>query len=323
MAPVTVAVVGATGSQGGAVVAELLKYPERYRVRGLTRDVNKPAAQLLSAKGVEVVSADLSAGSNALIGAFAGASVIFGLTDFWASCSSAIEVQQGRNLVDAAAATATLTHFVWSALPDPVALSHGKYLHVHHWKGKSEVTEYINATYPALWEKTTTVLFPNYFENCLTNPASYLPKNVSGTYVHSFLHSPTTVLPNVSIADTGKLVRAVIEDGQQYFTKTIAFYAQSLSEAEKVKVLGEVLNVPTKYTQISPEEFQQGLIETVSMTEEDALDFTEQLLIFETFGNVYARDEFIQAADIPGLSLTTWKEFIQGHDLLGKMNHPN
>ncbi|KAM0447550.1 hypothetical protein ACHAO4_008877 [Trichoderma viride] len=315
MAPVTVAVVGATGSQGGAVVKELLKHPERYQVRGLTRDVNKPAAQLLSAKGVEVVSADLSAGSNALVGAFAGASIIFGLTDFWASRSSAVEVQQGKSLVDAAAATPTLTHFVWSALPDPVALSNGKYLNVHHWKSKSEVTEYINKTYPALWKKTTTILFPNYFENCLTNPASYLPKNVSGTYVHSFLHSPTTVLPNVSIADTGKLVRAVIEDGQQYFTKTIAFYAQSLSEAEKLKALGEGI--------IRPAEFQQGLVETCPMTEENALDFTEQLLIFETFGNVYARDEFVQAADIPGLSLTTWTEFIQGHDLLGKINHPN
>lgn len=34
------------------------------------------------------------------------------------------------------------------------------------------------------------------------------------------------------------------------------------------------------------------------MTDENALDFTEQLMIFETFGNVYARDEFIQAADV-------------------------
>lgn len=157
---------------------ELLKFPEKYRVRGLTRDVTKPAAQLLSAKGVEVVSADLSAGSTALVGAFAGTSIIFGLTDFWASRSSAVEVKQGKSLVDAVAATPTLTHFVWSALPDPVALSNGKYMNVHHWKGKSEVTEYINETYPALWEKTTTILFPNYFENCLTNPASYLPKNV-------------------------------------------------------------------------------------------------------------------------------------------------
>jgi hypothetical protein len=34
------------------------------------------------------------------------------------------------------------------------------------------------------------------------------------------------------------------------------------------------------------------------MTEDVALDFTEQLLIFEPFGNVYARDEFVQAADV-------------------------
>lgn len=58
------------------------------------------------------------------------------------------------------------------------------------------------------------------------------------------------------------------------------------------------MNVPTKYNQLSPAEFQQGLVETCPMTEENALDFTEQLLIFETFGNVYARDEFVQAADV-------------------------
>lgn len=58
------------------------------------------------------------------------------------------------------------------------------------------------------------------------------------------------------------------------------------------------MNVPTKYNQISAAEFQQGLVKNCPMTEENALDFTEQLLIFETFGNVYARDEFIQAADV-------------------------
>jgi hypothetical protein len=237
-------------------VTELLKYPDRYRVRGLTRNITKPAAQLLSAKGVEVISADLNAGFDGLVDAFAGASIIFGLTDFWTSRSSEVEIQQGKNLVDAAAATPSLTHFVWSALPDPIALSDGKYRNVHHWKGKSEVTEYIEKTYPVLWGKTTTILFPNYFENCLTKPGFYLPKNVcitvtylcvigtkicqvSGTYTHSFLHNPATVLPNVSIADTGKIVRAVIEDGQQYYTKTISFYAQSLSEAENLRVFGE------------------------------------------------------------------------------------
>lgn len=162
-------------------MTELLKHPDRYQVRGLTRDITKPAAQLLSAKGVEVVPADLNAGFDVLVRAFSGASIIYGLTDFWASHSSEVEIQQGKSIVDAAAATPTLKHFLWSALPDPVALSNGKYLNVHHWKGKSEVTEYIKDKNPVLWEKTTTILFPNYFENCLTKPALYLPRNVCST----------------------------------------------------------------------------------------------------------------------------------------------
>ena len=34
------------------------------------------------------------------------------------------------------------------------------------------------------------------------------------------------------------------------------------------------------------------------MSENIALDFTEQLMIFENCGNVYARDEFVQANEV-------------------------
>lgn len=85
---------------------------------------------------------------------------------------------QGKAIVDAAARTTTLQHFVWSALPDPVKLSGGKILNVNHWKSKSLVTEYIQQEKPALWTKTTVILFPNYFENCLNTPERYLPGRV-------------------------------------------------------------------------------------------------------------------------------------------------
>ena len=123
--------------------------------------------------------ASLNDSRDTLIKVFDGANIIFGMTDFWSSGSSAIEVAQGSAIADAAAATPTLRHFIWSALPDPVKMSQGKYLNVHHWKSKSDVTEYIKSRQPDLWTKTTTILFPNYFENCLTNPDRYLPKNVS------------------------------------------------------------------------------------------------------------------------------------------------
>jgi uncharacterized protein YbjT (DUF2867 family) len=54
-----ITVFGATGNQGGSVVRAILNHPElskEWKVRGITRNVNKPDAQALVGKGVEMVS---------------------------------------------------------------------------------------------------------------------------------------------------------------------------------------------------------------------------------------------------------------------------
>ncbi|PLN79461.1 hypothetical protein BDW42DRAFT_201666 [Aspergillus taichungensis] len=312
-----VVVIGATGSQGGSVVTEFLKHPHLYHIRAITRDPSKSKAQKLAAQGVELFRADLGGDRENLAAAFAGADVIYALTDFWQHQSAAAEIQQGKAIADTAAEITTLRHFIWSALPDPVALSGGQFLNVHHWKGKSLVTEYIQTQKPDLWAKTTTILFPNYFENTLTYPHQYLPvKDDKGIYNVSFPHSPQTVMPNVAIRDTGKLVHLVLEAGAHYFTKTIAFWSEAISEADKLAELGSYYKVPTRYQPSSASEFQQLLKSRDGMSEDIALDFTEQLLIFEKCGNVYAREEFVQAKDIPGLKLQNWSEFIRQHKLL-------
>ncbi|KAL4880039.1 hypothetical protein BJY04DRAFT_219571 [Aspergillus karnatakaensis] len=126
-------------------------------------------------------------------------------------------------------------------------------------------------------------------------------------------------MPNVSIIDTGKLVRAILEAGSAYLTRTIAFYSQALSEAEKLAALGKKYQVPTRYDKISAREFQRILESRYKMTSAIALDLTEQLMILEEFGkdvgNVYARQEFVQATDIPGLSLQSWSDFLDRNDL--------
>ena len=51
-------VFGATGAQGGALIAHVLQHPKlskMYQLRGITRDDTKPAAIALKEKGVEVV----------------------------------------------------------------------------------------------------------------------------------------------------------------------------------------------------------------------------------------------------------------------------
>lgn len=54
-----ITVFGATGNQGGSVITHLLndsQVSQEYKIRGITRDTSKPAAQELAKKGVEVVS---------------------------------------------------------------------------------------------------------------------------------------------------------------------------------------------------------------------------------------------------------------------------
>jgi uncharacterized protein YbjT (DUF2867 family) len=54
-----ITVFGATGNQGGSVITQLLndsKLSQEFKIRGITRDSSKPAAQELAKKGVEVVA---------------------------------------------------------------------------------------------------------------------------------------------------------------------------------------------------------------------------------------------------------------------------
>lgn len=97
-------IVGATGNQGGSVIKSILGDPkatEQFRLRGITRDTSKPAAQALTKQGVEMVSADL--GDKASIAkAFEGAWGVFAVTDYWATMKKEVEVKQGKALADAA-----------------------------------------------------------------------------------------------------------------------------------------------------------------------------------------------------------------------------
>ena len=186
------------------------------------------------------------------------AQIIYAMTDFWQSLSATVEEKQGNELMDIAAKLPKLEHMIWASLPDGKTISGGKYPNILHWQSKAAVTNYIQTKHPALWEKTTEVLFPNYFENCVTQAGRYLPVKVSlhsqssfrivcltsaqqenGDYVRSFVLRPSTLLPNVSIEDTGKLVGHVLENAEKYHKKTIAFYAEALSESEKAQRIAE------------------------------------------------------------------------------------
>ena len=112
-----IAVVGATGAQGGGLVRAIVNDPgSGFVARAITRDVNSEKAQALAKLGVEVVAANLD-DADSLARAFAGAYGVFCLTNFWEHFSPEKEYAQVQAQA-AAAKNAAVHHAIWSTLED-------------------------------------------------------------------------------------------------------------------------------------------------------------------------------------------------------------
>jgi uncharacterized protein YbjT (DUF2867 family) len=148
-----IAVVGATGQQGGAV-ARALQAGNQFKVRALTRDPAKHRAL-----ADEIVQADLNR-PETLTPAFAGAHGVFLVTNSWEA--GADEVEQATAAVRAAK-DAGVKHVVWSSLPDVKAISGGKF-HVPHFTGKAKVDRIVKE---AGFANHTFVIAPFYYQNLI------------------------------------------------------------------------------------------------------------------------------------------------------------
>jgi uncharacterized protein YbjT (DUF2867 family) len=112
-----IAVVGATGAQGGGLVRAILNDPgSGFAARALTRDVSSDKAKTLTGLGAEVVAANLD-DVESLKRAFAGAYGVFCLTNFWEHLSPEKEYAQAKAQAEAAKA-AGVQHAIWSTLED-------------------------------------------------------------------------------------------------------------------------------------------------------------------------------------------------------------
>src|SRR5512136_1206945 len=107
-----IAVVGATGAQGGGLVRAILDDPQGgFAARALTRDVDSPKAKGLARLGAEVVRADVD-DVESLRKAFAGAYGAYCVTFFWEHFSPQRETAQAKNMA-IAAKHAGVKHAIW------------------------------------------------------------------------------------------------------------------------------------------------------------------------------------------------------------------
>src|SRR6266478_9805991 len=146
-----VAVIGATGQQGGGVV-RALQAREGFKVRALTRNPDKHREL-----GDEVVEADLNR-PETLRAAFAGAHGVFLVTNFREKGTD--ELKQATAAVRAAKG-AGVKHFIWSTLPNVEAISAGKF-EVPHFTGKAQIDRIVKE---AEFANHTFVIAPFYYQN--------------------------------------------------------------------------------------------------------------------------------------------------------------
>ena len=148
-----VAVVGATGQQGGAVV-RALQASGQFKVRALTRN---PAKHPKLAD--EVVAADLNR-PETLKAAFAGAHGVFVVTNAWEAGRD--ESRQALAAVNAAK-DAGVQHLIWSTLPNVETISGGA-IAVPHFTDKAKVERVVRE---AGFAYHTFVIAPFYYQNLI------------------------------------------------------------------------------------------------------------------------------------------------------------
>lgn len=274
-----IAVTGATGQQGSAVTKKLLA--AGWQVRALTRDVTKPAAQELTALGAELVPGDLDKPAE-LEAAFRGAYGVFSVQNFWLpTVGYEGEIQQGKNVADAAKA-AGVSHLVYSS----VGAAH-RGMGQKHFESKYQIEQYIESL-----GIPHTVLRPVAFmENYNWSRAHIL----SGTF-DGFGLPPAKTVQIVAVEDIGVFAALAFANPRQYLGQTIELAGDELTESQMAEVFSKVIGRPVTAT--GPKN-QEGFVPN-----------EEQIAMFRFFtGEAYT-------ADIPALrqtypALLTFEQYLR------------
>jgi uncharacterized protein YbjT (DUF2867 family) len=244
-----IAVVGATGAQGGGLVRAILADPEGdFAARAITRNPDSDKARALAEGGAEVVQADLDDRAS-VEGAFSGAYGAFCVTNFWEHFSPEKELTQATTLAEAAKATG-LMHVIWSTLEDTrrwVPLEDGRMptlmdrYKVPHFDAKGEADEvFRQAGVP-----TTFLATSFYWENLIYFGMGPKPR-ADGSFVFA-LPMGQARLPGIAAEDIGRCAYGIFAAGPSEVGKTIAIAGERLTGAEMAEGLGRALGKSVTY----------------------------------------------------------------------------
>jgi len=255
--PKVIAVVGATGAQGGGLVRAIQSdQAGGFRARAITRNPGSDKAKELRKLGAEVVAADLDDQAS-LKQAFSGASGAFCLTNFWEHFSPEKELAQAANSARAAK-DAGVQHVIWSTLEDtrrwvpldddrmPTLM--GKYK-VPHLDAKGEADQIFKDLVPS-----TCLLTSFYWENFIYFGAGPKP-GPDGTLALTYPLGDKK-LPGIAVEDIGKCAYAIFKRGREFIGKTVGIAGEHLSGSEMAAALTRALGREVRYNDVAPEVYR-------------------------------------------------------------------
>ena len=249
-----IAVVGATGAQGGGLVRAITADKDGpFTARAITRDVNSDKARALAALGAEVVAGNVD-DAESLRRAFDGAYGAYCVTFFWNHFSPATELAQARAMAEAAR-DAGVTHVIWSTLEDtrkwvplsddrmPTLMEHYK---VPHFDAKGEADQ----IFTDLGVPTTFLATSFYWDNFIgfgMGPARGADGKLAIT-----LPMGEAKLPGIAAEDIGRSAYGIFKKGPELIGKRVGIAGEHLSGSEMAAAFSKLLGEEVRYNAVEP-----------------------------------------------------------------------
>jgi uncharacterized protein YbjT (DUF2867 family) len=253
-----IAVLGATGAQGGGLVRAILADPAGgFAARAITRNVNSEKAKALAKDGAEVVAADVD-NVESLKKAFHGAYGAYCVTFFWDHFSPEKEMAEVRAMAEAAKSE-RLQHVIWSTLEDTrkwVPLTddrmptlQGKYK-VPHFDAKGES----NNAFSEAGVPTTFLLTSFYWDNFIHFGMG--PKPGPDGKLAITLPMGDKKLPGIAAEDIGKAAYGIFKKGHEFIGKTVGIAGEHLTGAQMAASFSKAFGKEVAYNSVPPEVYR-------------------------------------------------------------------
>lgn len=253
-----IAVVGATGAQGGGLVRAILSDSNGiFKVRALTRDVNSEKSRELAGLGAEVVRADIE-DKESVQKAFDGAYGVYCVTFYWEHFSPEKEFAHAGTMAQAAK-DAGVQHVIWSTLEDtrkwvplddnrmPTLMAKYK---VPHFDVKGEANRiFIDLGLPV------TFLYTSFYWDNFIHFGMGPKRGADGSLAITFPLGDKK-MPGIASEDIGKCAYGIFKREQQYIGKSVGIAGEHLSGDQMASALGEALGKKISYNDVNPEVFR-------------------------------------------------------------------